>query len=255
VPKVRLKSEIVTEADEDEASSVVRSLTQEQATNFLAAARDVQERRYTALWYVLLTGGLRPGEALALKWRHVDFEKGEVRVRANLTRLGLKGGWKLKQPKTENSRREVPLPSVTMQELRAWKKQQAEERLAAGPEWQDHGFVFTTHDGAPLGSAKQVHDSFRRVCERGKLPGSYGPEPAKPRHGPTARRAFTPAFRVYDLRHSSVTLALLNGEDLLKVSRRHGHKSPMFTAERYGHVKAADTRSTADLMERLFAHS
>jgi len=41
---------------------------------------------------------------------------------------------------------------VTVAELRRWKKQQAAEHLQAGPEWQDHGFAFTTEVGTPLGN-------------------------------------------------------------------------------------------------------
>jgi len=204
-----------------EHGPAIRALTKEQAESFLAAAR---EDRYSALWHVLLLGGLRPGEAFGLKWSDVDFDERRVRVMRSLCRVkGIKG-WQLTPPKTKNARRSVPLPPVAMWELRTWRKKQAEERLALGPEWQDHGFVFTAHSGAPLHGANIYGSSFRWVMAKAGL-GEWGPGPAKPRSGPTKRRPFDPAFRVYDLWHSCATLLLLAGESVKVVSKRLGHAS------------------------------
>jgi integrase len=137
---------------------VVRTMTREQAEAFLAAAR---HDRFSALWCVLLLGGLRPGEAFGLRWPDVDFEAGAVRVVRNLIRVPGVKGYTLGPPKTKRSRRTVPLPSLAMRELKSWKVRQAEDHLAAGPAWQDGGFVFTTERGTPLHGARK---SFARVC-------------------------------------------------------------------------------------------
>ena len=85
-----------------------RAMSEEQAKRFLEAAR---ADRYYPLWAVLLTGGLRPGEALGLQWADVDFEQGRVHVQRALTRIGLPKGepWRLVPPKTHKARRVVPL--------------------------------------------------------------------------------------------------------------------------------------------------
>jgi integrase len=64
-----------------------------------------------ALVRVLALTGLRIGEAMGLRWKHVDFEKGVVRVRENFTR-GQYGTLK-----TARSRRDVPLHSLAIAEL------------------------------------------------------------------------------------------------------------------------------------------
>ena len=56
-----------------------RTLTPDQAHHFLAV---VEDDRYGALWTLLLTSGLRPGEALALKWE--DLEENAERTAAVL---------------------------------------------------------------------------------------------------------------------------------------------------------------------------
>jgi integrase len=56
-----------------------------------------------------------------------------------------------------------------MRELRAWKVQQSKDRLALGPEWQDHGFVFTTEVGSPLDGSNLYRTPFRNLMARAGL--------------------------------------------------------------------------------------
>ncbi len=51
---------------------------------------------------------MRPREALALKWKDIDFEGCKVTVNWALTRVG--GGWSLEEPKTARSRRAISIP-------------------------------------------------------------------------------------------------------------------------------------------------
>jgi integrase len=232
----------------DEGETTVHAMTREQAERFLAAARS---DRYSALWHVLLLGGLRPGEAFGLKWSDVDFDEGRIRVVRSLCRVRGVKGWQLTPPKTKRARRTVPLPPLVMQELRTWRKQQVAERLKLGAEWQDHGFVFTAHNGAPLHGANLYGSSFRWVMAKAEL-GEWGPEPEKPRSGPTKRRPFHAAFRVYDLRHTCATLLLLAGESVKVVSERLGHASVTLTMDTYQHVLPTMQEAAADKLEAMF---
>jgi integrase len=225
----------------------VRAMSKEQADRFLAAARG---DRLSALWHVLLMGGLRPSEAFGLQWPDVDFKDGSVRVVRTLTRVG-GGPWKLTKPKTKTSRRTIPLPQVAMDELRKWKRTQAAERLAVGPEWTDHGFVFTTQTGSPLQNGNVWTGPFRRVMREAGL-GETGATPAKPRSGPTALPPFKPAFRIYDLRHTCATLLLMAGESVKVVSERLGHASIVLTADTYSHVLPTMQKGAADKLEAMF---
>jgi integrase len=132
------------------------------------------------LWHLLLDAGLRPGEAYALKWAQVDLDAKLVQVGATLARQGLdktQQKWKLTKPKTRRSERKVPVSDATIAELRRWKKQQVADRLLLGPEWQEHGFVFTTQWGTPLGykTALEWGRVLREAAAgRGDL-GTWGP--------------------------------------------------------------------------------
>jgi integrase len=108
----------------------------------------VRGDRHDPLFRLMLATGLRRGEALGLHWADVDLDAGRLRVRWTLTRTSK--GLHLGEPKTDKSRRTVPLPRSTVETLRAHRLKQAEERLAAAEAWQEHGLVFTTEIGTPL---------------------------------------------------------------------------------------------------------
>ncbi len=233
-----------TRAREGQAApgKAMRAMSKEEAAKFLEAAR---EDRYRALWAVLLTGGLRPGEALGLLWQDVDLEGGKLHVRRALTRRGIEG-WKLVEPKTARGRRVVVLPGVTADALRAHRRVQAEERLQAGAEYEAHeggGFVFATPFGAPLDGANVNRRHFRRVMAAAEL-GTW--------EGEGKRKRFRPAFRMYDLRHTCATLLLLAGENPKIVSERLGHASIALTLDTYSHVLPSMQEEAAAKLEAMF---
>jgi integrase len=121
-----------------------------------AASRD----RNGARWLLAIGLGLRQGEALGLCWEDIDLDTGTLSVRRALcraqwrhgcaparrcgadrpagcsTRMG--GGLVTVEPKSARSRRSVHLPEPLLDALRAHKRAQAAERLAAGELWE-HG--------------------------------------------------------------------------------------------------------------------
>jgi integrase len=121
----------------------MRVWTEEEARRFLEAAKG---SRYYALFYLALATGMRSGELLALTWNDVDLAAGMVAVRRTLA--GVSDGAPVWQdPKTPAARRRIPIDPAAVEVLRQHRRRQAEERLKAGPAWQDHGLVFCTRSG------------------------------------------------------------------------------------------------------------
>ena len=58
-------------------------------------------------------------------------------------------------------------------------RRQADERLAAGDDWQDTGLVFTTHHGTAL-DAGNVRKMFKRVCTEAGNGDSWTPRSCGP---------------------------------------------------------------------------
>ncbi len=105
--------------------------------------------RWHPIALVGVTTGLRRGELLALHWPEIHLAADpHVSVRHALSYVG---GVSLKVPKRPRSYRTVPLVPEAVTALKAWRKTQATERLAAGPLWSPDwpGLVFTAEDGRP----------------------------------------------------------------------------------------------------------
>jgi integrase len=198
-------------------------LTEEDAHALLEATRDT---RLESLVTVVLAVGLRKGEALALRWEDVDLECGTLTVRATLKRRpGV--GLVLDSPKTQRGRRVIPLPAFAVTSLREHRRRQAEDRLAAGPTWNEMGHVFTTDIGTPV-DPDNLTKHFHQLCERAGI----------------GRRRF------HALRHSAATLMLAMGTPLEVISKTLGHAGYAITADVYARVGPALQRDAADAMDR-----
>ena len=201
----------------------MRALSQAEALRFAAAIRGT---RLEALWYLLLAGGLRPGEALGLKWGDLEGE----RLHIQRTLVFLKSGeWRLTPPKTSRSRRAVVLPPSALALLAQHREIQRQERMVAGEHWAENDLVFCTKEGRPL--------EWRLLAQRYLRP--------------LLASAGLVGLRPYDLRHSCATLLLASGENAKVVSERLGHASVAFTLDVYSHVLPDMQQRAADRIEQL----
>jgi integrase len=171
--------------------------------------------------------GLRPGEGRALRWPDLDLdgEYPSLQVRQAFSRAP--GGEQLGPPKTPRSRRQIPLPEELVDVLRQHRRLQLEERLKAGPAWQDGGFVFTTPDGRPL-----TDSTLRRWFAS------------------VSKRAGVDGHRLYDLRHTAASLLLAQGVHPRVVMEILGHSTYRLTMDTYAHVMPAAEREAAEAMGR-----
>jgi integrase len=185
-----------------------RTLTPEQARALLAA---MDGNRLGALFTVMLSTGLRRGEALALKWSDVDLDKKVIVVRRQLQRVD--GKLVRNDVKTTKSRRAVNIAPPVVKVLKAHKADQAKERLASGDLWHESGLIFTTRIGTPL-DPRNIHRDFQKICMKAGI-GKWHP---------------------HELRHSAASLMLAAGVPLQVVSDVLGHSSIRMTADVYGHI-------------------
>ncbi len=167
----------------------VKAHTVSEVQALLAA---LEGTRWHPVAVVGVTTGLRPGELLALHWPDVHLGTDpRVVVRHALTYVG---GVTLKAPKRDRSYRTVPLVPEAVAALKAWRRTQAAEQLAAGRLWSKSwpGLVFTTEDGGP----RRV-DSYGKALTRA-LPGAA---PHRLRHSYATHllEAGTPIHHVAEL--------------------------------------------------------
>ncbi|OLP00201.1 site-specific integrase [Mycolicibacterium porcinum] len=179
--------------------------------------------RYRNVLVLIAATGLRRGEALALHWSDVDLEAGSLAVRGTLGRIGSQ--LVITEPKTDRSRRAVPIaaPLVTM--LRAHRADQAGERLAAGDQWQDNGLVFAFELGTPVDP--------RNILRTIQI---------------AARKAGMSDVGVHTLRHSAAVAWLEGGVHIKAVADLLGHSSIAITGDIYGHTSDDTARAAVEAL-------
>jgi integrase len=198
------------------ASRPSRALTAVEALQLAEQlGKDRRTERYRVLVLVLAFGGLRFGEATALRRSDV-LENGRLRVERSVRRVG--GRWVLGEPKTDAGHRTVTLPAGVAAAL----EDHLEKHVAAPPE----SLLFPTSSGGYL-ARSNWNSTFRRAADTIGLP----------------------AVRPHELRHTGATLAAATGATTKELMRRLGHSSPA-AALLYQH--AADDRD-ADIARALDA--
>ena len=185
--------------------------------------------RYRDFYHLAILTGMRRSELCGLKWDNVDLSQRRLMVVQKLVRIygtGLVEG----NPKTDSSRRSIALSKDAVELLRQIRKQQIEVRLAAGPVWQDVGYVFTRPDGRPIDPDAPTHD-FTAIV----------------------RSANLPHLTLQGLRHAHATLMLTAGIHPKVVSERLGHSNIAITMDIYSHVLPGLQEAAAQALDELLA--
>lgn len=182
----------------------------------------IDGHRLAPLYLLAGTAGLRRGELAGLRWCDVDLDAGRLVVHQQVVPVG--HTLHIGPPKTVGAEaRIVDLDSGTVDALRAWRAQQAAERLSWGPAYTDAGLVFTQEDGRGW-HPETVTKTFPRLAKKAGL------EPC----------------RLHDLRHLAASLMLASGAPLPLVSKRLGHSSIAITADTYQHLLEGVGREAAE---------
>ncbi|MBV9095971.1 MAG: site-specific integrase [Streptosporangiaceae bacterium] len=221
----------------------IEPLTLEEALRIIRLSTT---RRNGTRWSIALALGLRQGEALGLRWQHVDLAAGTLVVRWQLQRLAWRhgcpapyacardhhrddcppycarharscprrsgGGLQLTELKSDKSRRTIALPPQLAAALKAHRAAQLQERMTAGSAWHDGGFVWCQASGRPI-DPHADWDEWKALLE------TAGIRPV----------------RVHDARHTAATLLLAQGVDQRVVTEILGHSQISMTS-RYAHV-------------------
>lgn len=171
--------------------------------------------------------GLRRGELLALTWPAVDLED-RPRIRVDGTLQRADGALVVLPPKTERSRRIVPLPATLTDALRRQRAEQNERRLLAGPAWNAGDFVFDRGDGQPFDP-----DTFSKAFRS------------------AARSIGLDGVRLHDLRHGFASMLVSAGTNVRVVSDLLGHSTVAFTLQTYTHPNEEEAAAAMAEAERL----
>lgn len=191
----------------------------------------VEAGRYGSLVLLLGTGGMRWGEAAALRVGDIDFLKRKVVLHENAVTVGadvhvgtLKSG----------KERTVVLPKFVVEEL---------AKTCRGKEHGD--LIWAARDGGHLGPPSS-HDSWLSGavdrCQAAALA-------ARAAEGDEPTTMVFPRVTAHALRHTAASLAISAGANVKVVQRMLGHSSAAMTLDVYADLFDDDLTGVADKLD------
>lgn len=137
------------------------------------------------LFTTFLYTGMRFGEMIALRWKHINFDRNTILIQDNYVE------GTLKLPKGGKTR-QIQACEHLMKSLRRHYKQSANK----------HGLVFPTAEGTYTTNSR-IRAAFKRLIDK----------------------AGVTHIRIHDMRHTFASLALMSGVDVPTVQQWLGHKN------------------------------
>lgn len=210
----------------------------EQQTVTLFKALANEPLKYRAITAIATFTGMRKGEILGLGIKNLDLIN--ILIRINQTCSHTKGGSFI-QPstKTESSERIIPFPAEIVPLLETHIAAQEKQRNKCGDKWIStievdgkivaNDLVFTQWNGKPM-HPNSIDTWFNRFRSHYNLPAE---------------------LTFHGLRHTNITLLLINGVDVGTVADNAGHANKSTTLNMYQGSIPATQRAAADKMGKL----
>lgn len=166
---------------------------------------------------ICLYTGLRIGEVCGLKWKDIDFKNGNMYVNRTVQRVTIDGKSVLRElpPKSETSRRKIPIPSCLLDKLKTVRK--------------------------PRQSAYVLHTDYHMMDTR----------TFQYQYKKTLERAGVRYANAHTLRHTFSVRALELGFDIKTLSEILGHADATITLRIYAHSHDEHKRNSMAKFEQI----
>lgn len=212
----------LTETKKENPSKVHQIWSKEQCEAYLAGAHAWRWDFYVLAQCFLNIGG-RKGEVIALQWKHVDLNRGAIRIEQIFEQASKSIVQRTKSDglKTEVKPKFAGISPALAEVLKSHRKRSAFT--------SKEDFVNVTENGTPF-PPRLVNSLHTRLCARLGLP----------------------HCRVHDLRHVVGTLLYRELGDMKAVQQQLGH-SDLSTTQRYVHL-GQDDAATSMGRFKTFAH-
>jgi len=180
------------------------------------------DSRYQTLIYLLAYGGLRWGEAAALRHRRFDYLHSRIEIAESLSEVS----GHLYFGSTKNHRsRTIVIPAFLRDKLN-------EQSLDFSQPDRD-GLLFTVNNGSPLRNSNFSKNVWKPALRQTDLPAE---------------------LRIHDLRHTAAALLISQGAHPEAIKRYLGHSSITVTMDTYGHLFPSEFEAMARALDAVYSH-
>ena len=182
------------------------------------------------LWYLTLSG-LRRAEIAGLRWEDVDFDAGTISIERGRVQVGA-ATVDENEPKTQASRRTLPLDEGLIGVLKRTSARYAQEKVALGADHADSGYVAVNEAGQPYTPGALTNMWHRLTATAGVRP-----------------------IRLHDARHSCGTAMNLRGVPMAVIAKWLGHADASITAKIYAHSQDDELRAAGQTLGAVVTSS
>ena len=207
----------------------------------LLDAMESEPLKWRCFVWLLALSGVRRGEALAIQWTDIDFAKQEIRISKSLNYTAQAGIYtsSTKSGKTRVVclRSDDPGTKLVYEKffdmLRDLKESQRQSGKVIRFDGRRGGWVFQQEDSTEPMHPTSPTTYFRRFGEKHSFEN----------------------FHPHLLRHSFVSIAIAEGQDVVAVSRSAGHADPRITLAVYAHASTESIRQVASAVGKAISDS
>ena len=201
--------------------------TQEEIQEFLNCVNKEEDIRKRVAFSLGLSLGLRGAEISGLAWQDINFDKGTISINKNT--LYVDGfGIITKGTKNKSSTRTINMPSSLIELLKEYRGWWLKEQKNHGDLWVNTDKLFVQNNGNDMSNSTiaiwlkrfQIENNLKRVTLHG-------------------------------LRHTNITMLIINGVDIKTVSARVGHSDIQTTLNIYSHYTSQSDKKACDMIENL----
>ena len=185
----------------------------DELKHFFDCVKDYGNMKYLAFFRLLAFTGMRKGEALALNWSDIDFDKKLVHITKGVV-LDENETPIISTTKTKKSVRTVSVDAETIATLRRWKLEQAKELMSIGINSLNKHQLLFTYDNNKLYRPSYSNCWLEQIIRKYNLK----------------------KITMHGFRHSHCSLLFEMGTPIQVVQERLGHSNIKTTMDIYTHV-------------------
>lgn len=214
-----------SKSKEAKSKKAVETFQLDELAQMLEAAKQ-SPIKYQVIIELLIATGCRRGELCALRWDKLDWDTGELLIDRQFQGTGTN----IKEIATKTGQvRTVVLSKSTLNLLREYRVWLMETRLKYGDMWVETPYILTGQSGGPLTPASLS------TCLR-----SF-----------EMRNNFPFHIHAHKFRHTTASVLLFEGADLVSVSRWLGHTETTTTLNVYSHLLNQANKENANRLEAV----